>query len=291
MAMAARVICAVRDRVESTLVVHGNGPQVGWMLRRAEMAEPVLHPVPLSNLVANSQAAIGMTLARRVMNHDPSLTGLVVEVGTQVRVASDDPAFTDPQKPVGSFMTPVEASQRAHRDGWEVRRCAGGPEGREWRRVVPSPEPLEILEIESIRLLMENGMLPICVGGGGVPYVENEKGDMEWVDAVIDKDKAAALAARELRMEMLAIFTGQVGIYDPDDFERLRRGDKSVKPRARMNVQELREMIPYLPAGSMRPKAEAAARFVEATRYPSWIGPLEGGFEALAGDGGTVIEG
>jgi carbamate kinase len=291
MAKAAKVICSVSKQVKETLVVHGNGPQVGWMLRRAEIALPVLHPVPLRNVVAASQGPIGVTIARQVANCDSSLRGRVVEVGTQVRVDRDDPAFANPQKPIGNWMTEKVAEFKSLQEGWDVKNCVDGPPKTPWRRVVPSPEPLEIAEIESIRLLMQSGIIPICVGGGGVPYVVNEKGQMQWVDAVIDKDKAAALAAMELEMEMLAIFTGQVGIYDPDDFNKLIRGDSSVAPRTNMTVQELRDIIPYLPAGSMGPKAEAVARFVEKTGNPGWIGPLENGFEALTEGGGTIVEG
>lgn len=291
MGLAAKVISSISQKVKRTLVVHGNGPQVGWMLRRAEIAlKHNMHPVPLGNIVAASQGAIGASLATQVVNADLALDRWIVEVGTHVLVDKNDIAFFDPTKPIGNFMHKEEAEKRMHEDQWVVKQCAGGPDGKEWRRVVPSPEPLEIAEIDSIQTLIRNQIIPICVGGGGIPYVVDDDGKRKWVEAVIDKDKAAALAALELGMDMLTIFTGTEGIYDPDDFKRKCRGDSSVRVRETITPQELREMIPSLPAGSMRPKAEACARFTEKSGNPSWIGPLHSGFEALTEGGGTIVE-
>ena len=292
MAKAAKVITEVRKFVEKILVVHGNGPQAGWMLKRTEIAAKAphnMHEVPLSNIVASSQGPIGLGMAKKIVNVDPRLREKVIEIGTQVQVDKNDPAFQNPSKPVGSFMTKEEATRKRDEDNWVIAECSDGPTGKPFRRVVPSPEPIAIEEISAIKLLIDNKIITICVGGGGVPFILKEDGSIEWVDAVIDKDKAAALAAIILEIKLLAIFTAQEGIYDPKDFNRKHNGDNSVKPIPTISTKDLQQIIPELPSGSMKPKAQALHKFAEETQNKAWIGPLDGGYEALTEGRGTNI--
>lgn len=287
---AAQCISAVRSLVRDVLVVHGNGPQVGWMVRRSEIAEQHgMHPVHLRNAGASSQGAIGTSMAREVANVNPALAGRVVEVGTQVQVDQNDPAFQNPSKPIGDFMDVERADAMRREYGWVVQERSDGPEGRPFRRVVASPEPVRIEEIDAIKLLVDGGFVTICVGGGGVPFILKEDGKIVWVDAVIDKDAAAALAAILLKIKLLAIFTAEEGIYYPGDFQRKKKGDTSVKPIPRITVQDLAQMETELPGGSMGPKAKALRKFAQETGNEAWVGPLDGGFQALRNGGGTMV--
>jgi len=292
MLKAASSIAEIRALVNKVLVVHGNGPQVGWMVRRSEIAEQPpydMHPVYLRNAGASSQGAIGTSMAKQVANVDHSLKGKVVEVGTQVQVDEKDPAFQKPSKPIGDFMTREKADAMVQEYGWEVQERTDGPEGRPFRRVVASPDPVGIAEIDAIKLLVDKEFITICVGGGGVPFILKEDGTIVWVDAVIDKDAAAALAAILLEIKLLAIFTAEVGIFSPDDFQKKKRGDKSARPIPRMTAQELAQMEAELPAGSMGPKAKALRRFAIETQNEAWVGPLDEGFKALTRGGGTTV--
>ena len=292
MQKAAQSIAAVRGQVDKVVVVHGNGPQVGWMVRRSEIAAQSpynMHPVHLRNAGASSQGAIGTSMAKEVVNEDPSLEGMVVEVGTQVQVDPNDPAFQNPSKPIGDFMDGDRADAMVKEYGWVVQERKDGPAGRPFRRVVASPEPVGIAEIGAIKLLVKNKFVTICVGGGGVPFILKPDGTKEWVDAVIDKDLAAALAAVLLKTKLLAIFTAADGIYSPDDFKRKRDGDNSVKPIPRITIADLAQMEAALPGGSMGPKAKALRQFTEKTQRESWVGPLDGGFDALTNGKGTTV--
>jgi len=292
MTRAAESIAAIRQLVSQILVVHGNGPQVGWMDLRSNIAMKNphnMHPVPLRNSVASSQGAIGTSMAKLVVNVDPSLHGKVVEVGTQVRVDENDEAFKNPAKPVGDFMDRDEAKKMETMYGWDIEERIDGPKGRPFRRVVPSPEPVGIEEINGIELLINNEIITICVGGGGVPFILKPDGSIVWVDAVIDKDAAAALASILLEIKMLAIFTAEDGIYEPGDFKQKQRGNTSVKPIPEITAAELAQMDADLPGGSMGPKAAAVRRFVDETENTAWVGPLDGGYEALTEGRGTTI--
>ncbi|OGJ42998.1 hypothetical protein A3B60_02680 [Candidatus Peregrinibacteria bacterium RIFCSPLOWO2_01_FULL_39_12] len=291
MTKAAKSIVAIRAWVNKVVVVHGNGPQVGWMAQRSDIAlEHGMHPVHLRNLVASSQGAIGTSMVRQVVNVSPSLRGKVVEVGTQVQVDENDPAFKNPSKPIGDFMTKARADEMRDKYGWVIMERNDSPDKEKpYRRMVASPEPVDIAEISTIRLLVNNEIVTVCCGGGGVPYILKKDGTIEWVDAVIDKDLAAALAGILLQTRMLTIFTASDGIYTPEDFQRKRDGDLSAKPVPRLTVKELEQMSADLPAGSMGPKAEALRRFTATTGNVSWVGPLDRGFEALTTGGGTKI--
>ena len=234
---------------------HGNGPQVGFILLRSDLAKNVLHQVPLESCVADTQGAIGYQVGQTLANElrRQNLHKPVVTVVTQVLVAPDDPAFQNPTKPIGPFYTEEDAQKHAAADGWTLKEDAG----RGWRRVVASPKPLAIIEEETIRLLLQQDVIVIAVGGGGIPVVENAAGDLEGRAAVIDKDLASCLLAKNLKADLFIISTGvdKVAV----DFK---------KPTQRfldtLTVAEARKYLAegQFPAGSMGPKIEAAIDFL-----------------------------
>jgi carbamate kinase len=186
-------------------ISHGNGPQVGFILRRSELSRHELHEVPLDVCGADTQGAIGYALQQNLIN-DFRAMGLakqVVTVVTQVEVSADDPAMLNPSKPIGTFFDEAEAKQRQEKEGWAVVEDAG----RGWRRVVASPKPVRIVEIDAIRTLMDAGVLVIAVGGGGIPVVADGNGDLHGVAAVIDKDLASAVLAKDINADLLLIST------------------------------------------------------------------------------------
>jgi len=187
------------------VVGHGNGPQVGFILRRSELAAHELHEVPLDVCGADSQGAIGYALAQNLEN-DFRRVGIdkhAVSVVTQTEVAADDPAFAAPSKPIGTFMDEVTASRRRDEDGWTVREDAG----RGWRRVVASPMPVRIVEEAAIRTLVDSGFVVVSTGGGGIPVVVDEDGNLNGIAAVIDKDLACSLLGTCVGAELLMITT------------------------------------------------------------------------------------
>ena len=238
------------------VVTHGNGPQVGFILMRSELAKDVLHSVPLANCVADTQGAIGFQIAQTLQNVF-LLQGIeqqVVSVVTQVVVDEDDPSFANPSKPVGPFMGEQEAQQHVQDDGWAVAEDAG----RGWRRVVPSPAPLEIIELPAIRTLVDSGALVVAVGGGGIPVVYKPDGTLRPRPAVIDKDAASCLLALELGASVL-IFSTDV------DKATLHYGTPEQVELDKINVAECRQYLEegHFAVGSMRPKIESAIRFLE----------------------------
>ena len=238
------------------VITHGNGPQVGFILLRSELAKGILHSVPLANCVADTQGAIGFQIAQSLQNEflRQGTKKQVVSVVTQVVVDEDDPSFASPSKPVGPFMTEKEAEQRALEDGWAVVEDAG----RGWRRVVPSPAPLEIIELESIRTLINSGALVIAVGGGGIPVVYKPDGTLRPRPAVIDKDAASCLLALELGASVLIFST------DVDKATR-NYGTPEQLEIDQMNVAQCRQYLDegHFAIGSMRPKIESAIKFLE----------------------------
>jgi len=289
MRRAAEIIVAIRQLIEKIGVTHGNGPQVGWLMQQAELAMTQgFPPLPLSCAVAQTQASIGANMGNQIVGVDSSLRGKVSVVTTQVRVDANDPDFENPSKPIGDFMSAKVAQEMREKYGWIIQERQDGQNGKPFRRVVASPEPKEIEEIQSIQTLVNGKIITICVGGGGIPFILKGDGTMEWIDAVIDKDLASAVAAAALHFKLLAIFTAEQGIYDPDDFKRKQAGDNSVKPIPLITVADLQQMEEYLPSGSMGPKARALRRFAE-TGGTAWVGPLENGFEALTKGKGTTV--
>ena len=265
------------------VVGHGNGPQVGFILRRSELAAHELHEVPLDVCGADSQGAIGYALVQN-LESDFRRLGLdrhAVAVVTQMEVAADDPAFSHPTKPIGSFMDEATAAQRRERDGWDVVEDAG----RGWRRVVASPAPLRIVEEDAIRRLVEDGFVVIAAGGGGIPVVADAEGNLTGVAAVIDKDLACALLATRIGAELLLITTAveQVAL----DF-----GTPEQRPVARMTLAEAKERLAegrHFAAGSMAPKIQAVIQFLERGGATALITDPSSVERALAGETGTWI--
>jgi carbamate kinase len=252
----AHYIVPIIEQGYRVLVTHGNGPQVGFILLRSELARDVIHQVPLANCVADTQGSIGMQIAQSLQNEfrHHGVEQKVTAVVTQCVVDERDPSFDNPSKPIGPFMTEEEARQHKQDDGWIV----GEDAGRGWRRLVPSPEPLEVVEIAAIRSLLDSGMLVIAAGGGGIPVIYRTDGELRPRPAVIDKDAASCLLACELGASTFIITTDV-------DKVALNFGTDKHFEIDRMTVAECREYLEdgHFAAGSMRPKIESALRFLE----------------------------
>jgi carbamate kinase len=278
----SRHIAVIAREGWNVVVTHGNGPQVGFILRRSELSAHELHEVPLDACVADTQGAIGYALQQN-LQHDLMTSGIdrrVVTVLTQVEVDADDPAFARPTKPIGSHLTEDQARRR-EAEGWTVVEDAG----RGWRRVVPSPLPQRIVEEDVIRHLVDAGFVVIGVGGGGIPVVSGSDGRLHGVAAVIDKDYAASLLARRIEADLLLISTSV-------DRVALGYGTPDQRWLDRMTVSEARgylEEESQFPEGSMGPKVQAAIWFVEASGHPAVIAGLDSMERALAGEAGTWI--
>jgi carbamate kinase len=258
-------------RTAELVVTHGNGPQVGLLALQAAAYDAV-PAYPLDVLGAESEGMIGYLLEQALGNELPGRR--VATLLTQVVVAADDPAFGRPTKPIGPVYAEGDARRLAAERGWTVAR-----DGRAWRRVVPSPDPRAIVELETIRLLVDHGVLVVCTGGGGIPVVE-EQGLLRGVEAVVDKDLAAALLARELGADLLLLLTDVAAV------ER-RFGRPDARPIARVTPAGLRRE--RFAEGSMGPKVEAACRFVEATGGRAGIGALADAARIAIGEAGTLV--
>lgn len=264
-------------------VVHGNGPQVGFILLRSELARHQLHEVPLDVCVADTQGAIGYLLQQKLVE-DLRLRGIdrgVVSLVTQVEVDPDDPAFAAPTKPIGSFLDAEEAAQRRRDEGWDVAEDAD----RGWRRVVASPRPRRILELDAIRRLLDDGFVVIAVGGGGIPVVVDPDGTLRGVAAVIDKDHAAALLATELGASRLLISTAVDRVSLHFGTPRQRAVDQLTLAEARAYLADGHHFAP----GSMAPKIEAVTAFLAAGGHEAVITSPALLPAALDGRAGTRI--
>ena len=239
------------------VVTHGNGPQVGFILLRSELSRDVLHQVPLENCVADTQGAIGYQISQTLQNElqRQGFKQDVASVVTQVVVDADDPGFESPSKPIGPFMTEEDARQHAEDDGWIVAEDAG----RGWRRLVPSPAPLEIIELPTIRTLLDAGIMVVAVGGGGIPVVRLDDGTLRGCDAVIDKDKASGLLARQLGANVL-VFSTSV------DKVALNFNTPQQVDLGKITVADCQRYLEegHFAPGSMGPKIEAAIEFLES---------------------------
>jgi carbamate kinase len=267
---------ALRPLLDETelVITHGNGPQVGNELLRHERAADEAPPLPLYLAVAQTQAEIGALIESEL---EPVAGRPVVCLLTHVLVAEDDPAFDAPTKPVGPFYAEERARELERDRGWQVVHDAG----RGWRRVVPSPQPLEVVELGAIRALLGSGSIVVACGGGGIPAARRGA-HLAGVDAVIDKDRASALLARKLGADRLVILTEVPAVY---------RGfgtDSQVELRD-LSDAEADVLLPELAAGSMRPKVEAGVDFVRATGHEALITSPAALGEALAGRSGTRI--
>jgi carbamate kinase len=253
------------------VITHGNGPQVGNELLRQERAADEAPQLPLWLAVAQTQAEIGALIAAELR---PALADRATAcVLTHVRVAADDPAFDRPTKPIGPFYSAVEAEQLERERGWALVSDAN----RGHRRVVPSPEPLEIVELDVIRSLTDAGTVAIAVGGGGIPVVRRG-GRLSGVDAVIDKDRASALLARGLGAKRLLILTEVPAVFR--DF-----GEPGQEEIRELSASEATALLPELPEGSMRPKIQSAVSFGGETLITNF----EALADALAGRAGTRV--
>lgn len=268
-------------RGERLLLTHGNGPQVGFMQLRSELARAEVHEVPLDSLVANTQGSLGYMI-QRALREQMLARGLhneVVTVVTEVEVDPDDRAFEEPTKPIGRFYSEEEAAVLTKTHGWRLVSDAG----RGFRRVVPSPSPVRIVQQSTIRQLSENGATVVCCGGGGIPIFRSE-GKLQGLPAVIDKDRTTALLAVSLGAARLVITTGVDAVYR--DYLKETRQKLS-----RLNVAELRQLVDagQFPPGSMLPKMEAAVYYLNRIPGEVIICMPSEIVEALDGRAGTRI--
>jgi carbamate kinase len=254
------------------VICHGNGPQVGLLAVESELDRSLDHPFPLDVLGAETQGMIGYWLAQELAN--VGVRHPVIGVLTQTVVDADDPAFETPTKFVGPTYERDEAQDLARERGWRVR-----PDGEWWRRVVPSPRPLWVVEEESIRQLVDSGVVVVCGGGGGIPVVLRE-GRLVGVEAVVDKDLTAALLARALGADRLLLLT---------DVPAVMRGFGTPEATEIRTLTSADLTGMSLPAGSMRPKVEACLDFVRTTGRPAAIGALEDVAAVLEGRAGTTV--
>lgn len=255
------------------IVTHGNGPQVGLLAAESEKDPDLGHPYPFDVLGAQTQGMIGYWLLQALENALPGRG--VGAILTQTVVTAADPAFGDPSKFVGPLYDERTAKRVARARGWQVRRDEGG-----WRRVVPSPEPRDIVELGEIRALVAGGSVVVCAGGGGVPVVRGDGGRLRGVEAVIDKDLTAAMLAERVTADALVILTDVAAV-------EVGHGTPEARPLGAVTVSSLRSLT-FAP-GSMGPKVEAACRFVAATGHRAAIGRLEDAEGLLAGEVGTVV--
>ncbi|MFE1311857.1 carbamate kinase [Streptomyces sp. NPDC058755] len=256
------------------VITHGNGPQIGLLALESE-ADPVLSaPYPLDLLGAQTQGMIGSLLARAL--HDTLPGHRIAALVTHTLVRADDPAFARPTKFVGQVYSRATAEKLARKRGWHIARDTTG-----WRRVVPSPSPERILETDTIHELLGPGALVICAGGGGVPVTaDDDSGALTGVEAVIDKDLTAALLAEDLKADFLLILTDVPCVYE-------QYGTPDQRPVPDATPTDLRHG--GFPDGSMGPKTEAAARFVERTGGLAAIGALDAAYDIVHGRSGTLV--
>ena len=264
-------------------ISHGNGPQVGFILRRSELASSELHEIPLDYCGADTQGAIGYMLQQNLVNdfRQRGIEKSVVTVVTQVEVDANDPAFQTPAKPIGSFMEEEEALRRRDEEGWDVLEDAG----RGWRRVVASPQPMRIVELDVIRSLLDAGVVTIAVGGGGIPVVRNDKGDLEGIAAVIDKDLASAMLANQVNADLLLISTAVEQVA-------LNFGTPDQRWVDQFTLAEVKQYLDeggHFAEGSMAPKMRAVVQFLEAGGKEALITDPANLERAMAGETGTRI--
>jgi carbamate kinase len=266
----------------SLVITHGNGPQVGFIYRRGELARHELPLIPMDICGADTQGAIGYMIEKALLN-DFRRRGIdkkVAVVVTQTIVDRDDQSFKQPTKPIGSFMSEEEALINRRESGWQIMEDAG----RGFRRVVPSPIPREIIELDVIRLLIQRDYIVVAAGGGGIPVIRNEQGELEGVEAVIDKDLGSSLLARNLGADTFIISTAIDAVC-------LNFGQKDQKPLRRASLLEVKQYLGegHFKPGSMRPKIEAVIEFLEAGGEKAIITSPENLLNAVKGEEGTTL--
>lgn len=264
------------------IITHGNGPQVGFVLARSEYSRGIIHEVPLDSCGADTQGAIGYNFQMALGNifKDKGIKKPVVTVVTQVLVDKDDPSFKKPSKPIGQFYSEEEAQRRKEKDGWDIMEDAG----RGWRRVVASPDPKEIIELPAIKTLIDAGISVVAVGGGGIPVIRDEKGELKGTAAVIDKDLASSLLATLMNADLLLISTAVEKVC-------LNFGKPNQKSIDKMTVAEAKKYIEegHFKPGSMLPKMKAIVRFLEKGGKQALITDPAHIPQALDGKTGTWI--
>jgi carbamate kinase len=264
------------------VVTHGNGPQVGFIHRRSELSRDELHEVPLDFCGADTQGSIGYMFAMALDNefHTRKMDKKSAAVVTQTIVDRNDKAFQNPTKPIGSFMDEKTAKERAAKEGWVVVEDAG----RGWRRVVASPIPVKIVEAKAIRTLIDAGFTVVGVGGGGIPVIEDEKGDLKGVEAVIDKDFGSSLLATLINADMFVITTAVEKVA-------INYNKPNQKWLDRMTIDEAKAYMAegHFAKGSMLPKIQAILRFLEAGGKQAIVTNPENIGRALKGETGTWI--
>jgi carbamate kinase len=278
----------IADMIEEgwdVAIGHGNGPQVGFILRRSEIAHRVegLHELPLDVCGADSQGAIGYALQQNLQNefYRRGVKKNVATIITQVLVDKEDPAFKNPTKPIGGFMDQDEAQRRANDLDWDVVEDAG----RGWRRVVASPLPVEVVEFDSIKTLVDSGVVVITVGGGGIPVIDKGRGEYVGTAAVIDKDFASSLLAVNLKADLLLISTAVEKVA-------LNFGKPDQEWISKITLNQAREYLAegiHFAKGSMAPKIEAIIKFLESGGQQAIITNPENISRALKGETGTWI--
>ena len=283
---AARETCShIVSMIEAgwdVVITHGNGPQVGFILRRSELSRHELHDVPLDTCGADTQGAIGYDIQQSLYNEfrRRGIAKRAVAVVTQVLVDANDPSFAKPSKPIGSYMDEPTARSRHDTEGWDVVEDAG----RGWRRVVASPLPKKIIERDAVKLLIEAGFTVVAVGGGGIPVVENDAHELVGTAAVIDKDHASALLANDIEADLFVISTA---------VEKVALNYNTPKQvwLDRMTLEEAKRYLAegHFAKGSMGPKIEAIIRYLEHGGKEALITNPENIARALEGKTGTRI--
>ncbi|MGO9180382.1 MAG: carbamate kinase [Candidatus Limnocylindrales bacterium] len=276
---SSRHVVSMIEQGWDVLLTHGNGPQVGYILRRSELSAGELHPVPLDYCGADTQGAIGYMFQQALQNEFKrrAIVKSAATVVTQTLVDRNDPAFQNPTKPIGSFMEEPTARAHAHDEGWSVVEDAG----RGWRRVVPSPAPVKIVEFDAIMSLIRAGFTVVASGGGGIPVVEQD-GQLVGVEAVIDKDYAASTLARDLKADLFLITTAV-------DKVALNFGKPDQQLLDTLTLAQAREYLAqgHFQKGSMGPKVQAIIWYLEAGGKEALITTPENIEHALAGETGT----
>lgn len=285
----SRVIARpLSDLVEAgwqVVVTHGNGPQVGSVMRRVELSSREIYPIDLGLAVADTQGGMGYMICQTWRNelrrrgHDRAVTAVI----TTVTIDVSDPGFTNPTKPIGGFMDEMTARRHEKDDGWKIVEDAG----RGFRRVVASPRPTKVNEMPTIRALVDAGALVVAGGGGGIPVIHDENGDEQGVEAVIDKDLTSAIIAAEVHADVFVLVTAVEHVFV--DF-----GKPSARPLKDVSLDEIRRHMAdnQFPAGSMLPKIEAAVQFLESSTNSDARAIVTDLFSmprALAGETGTTI--
>lgn len=270
-ARAAASIVAIA-KTHTVVLTHGGSPQTALLAMQSD-AYSGIKPYPLDMLNAETEGMIGYLFGQELRNQLPGRH--VITVLTQVEVNRNDPAFRRPSKPIGPPLDEMEADRLASAHGWTVSQ-----EGMKWRRMVASPEPLRILELPAIKLLSDAGVLVVCAGGGGIPVAAQPRGGLHGVEAVIDKDLSAALLAHQLKADALLLLTDIEAVYE-------NWGLKGAMPIGETSPAELRKIT--FAAHSMKPKVEAACRFVESGGSLAAIGNITEAGQILLGQRGTIV--